>query len=232
MLELQRELIDSVDVVACSSVAIVDDLRNAGASNTLHLPNGVDYDHFARADRSKPAELNDIPGPIAIYVGDMATWFDYELVNRLTEAMPDVSFVFVGPDQMARARLTPRSNVHILGRRPFDDLPAYLWNADVGLIPFDVVHHAELVNAVHPLKLYEYLACELPTVATRWEELDRLDSPVALCDGFDETRRAIEAAIVQPADLAAGRAFAQRADWSSRVRLLLDHVGIGMTGAL
>ena len=214
VLDLQHELIRSVDIVACSSGAIVEDLQREGVLNTLHLPNGVDYHHFGDscADRSRSSSTRSRTR-YTIYVGDMADWFDYELVNRLTEALTEVSFVFVGPDRMARARLTPRDNVHILGRRPFEDLPAYLWNADVGLIPFDVRSNAELVHAVHPLKLYEYLACELPTVASRWDELERLASPALLCDDLDGFRRAIVDVIAEPPDPAAGRVFAEHADW-------------------
>lgn len=220
--ELEQELIRRVDVVACSAHAIVDDVTRLGAQRTLHLPNGVDFDHFNHGDKSCPPDLDSIPGPIAMYVGDMASWFDFALVNSLTAAMPDVSFVFIGPDRMARSRLSHRDNAHILGRRPFESLPGYLWNADVGLIPFDVGGHASLVNAVHPLKLYEYLACGLPTVATRWQELERLDSPAVLCSGLDEFVVAIRALVDDPPDAAAGIEFARAADWSNRVSLLLE----------
>lgn len=222
VLEMERELIRRVDIVACSAVLIVDDVAAMGARRTLDLPNGVDFRHFNAGDRSLPADLAVIPRPIAIYVGEMAHWFDFRLVNETAKAMPDVSFVFIGPDRMARTSLEQRANIHVLGRRPFDALPGYLWNADVGLIPFDVEGHASLVDAVHPLKLYEYLACGLPVVAARWDELQRLNSPAALYRGVGDHVAAIRAAIAAPLDPSAGIEFARKADWSSRVRLLLD----------
>jgi glycosyltransferase involved in cell wall biosynthesis len=228
VLTLERELIRSVDIVACSAHLIVEDVTALGARRTLHLPNGVDFDHFNLADRARPKDLASITRPIALYVGEMAHWFDFSLINQLTESMPDVSFVFIGPDRMARARLTSRGNVHILGRRPFEVLPAYLWNADVGLIPFDVAGHADLVNAVHPLKLYEYLACELPVVATEWDELSRLRSPAILCSGVSEFESAIRGVLSRPPAPSEGVAFARRADWSGRVRTLLMAAGISL----
>ena len=65
----------------------------------------------------------------------------------------------------------------------------------MGLIPFDVQAYPALVHAVHPLKLYEYLACDLPVVATRWDELERLASPAILCDSVMDFQIAIRKAL-------------------------------------
>ena len=46
-------------------------------------------------------------------------------------------------------------NVWYLGPRPWEQLPAYLWNMQVGVIPYRQSHFAE---ARCPLKLYEYVA--------------------------------------------------------------------------
>ena len=114
----------------------------------------------------------------------------------------------------------------MIGVRSFDQIPCYLHNADVGLIPFDVEGHPELVHAIHPLKLYEYLACGLPVVATRWHELEALGSPALLFDGVtDFTTRVRQALSGQP-DADIGRAFARRADWSARVDTLLAALGM------
>ena len=224
LLKMERELIRSVDLVMYSARELESDIRAAGANRTLHLPNGVDFAHFADGDTAMPSDYLDIPRPIAVYVGEMAEWFDYDKINDLAKSMPTVSFVLIGPDQFARKRIASRNNVHVLGRRPFDRLPAYLHNADVGLMPFDVDRHPSLVHAVHPLKLYEYLACGLPVVATRWDELERLGSPAMLCDTTDDFEAAITSAIDEEADPAVGVEYARAADWTGRVRLILDAI--------
>ena len=151
----------------------------------------------------------------------MAEWFDFATLGRLVEAMPNISFVLIGPDGLARERLMPRSNLHILGPKSFVDLPAYLHNVDVGLIPFDVQAYPALVHAVHPLKLYEYLACGLPVVATRWQELERLASPAILCDSDTDFETAMRKALADPPDPRIGRDYARAADWRGRVELIL-----------
>ncbi|GAI43024.1 unnamed protein product, partial [marine sediment metagenome] len=43
-----------------------------------------------------------------------------------------------------------------------------------------------VVSSVNPIKLYEYMACGIPVVATRWEELEMMESPVYMADGVDD----------------------------------------------
>jgi len=47
----------------------------------------------------------------------------------------------------------------------------------VAIVPFA---RDEMVDAIHPIKVYEYLAASLPVVATRWPELEAMRAPVAL----------------------------------------------------
>ncbi len=221
-IRVEQELAEAADLVVYTAQSLRSHVESLGAKRVLHLPNGVDFRHFAAGDRSPPPELMRIPRPIAIYVGAMDAWFDYDLTNFVARRLPRVSFVFIGPDELARLRLQPRINVHLLGRRPYEHLPRYLHNADVGLIPFNTAKHREIVNSIHPLKLYEYMACGLPVVATTWEELRNIKSPATLASDGDTFVAGIEHALSTPPDSAANVRFASFADWRNRMATLLQ----------
>ena len=157
-------------------------------------------------------------------MGALNERFDFDTVNTATAAMPEVSFVFIGPGDRIDQQLVARENVHVLGWRHFDDLPAYMRHADVGLIPFDSQGQAKLVNGVHPLKLTEYLASGLPVVARRWPELEQIASPALLYDDVAGFLAALRIALREPPDVDVGREFAHQADWSSRGDLLLGAI--------
>jgi glycosyltransferase involved in cell wall biosynthesis len=53
--------------------------------------------------------------------------------------------------------------VHLLGKRPFTELPSYGRLFDVAIIPFRI---NELTRSVSPIKLKEYLAMGKPVVST------------------------------------------------------------------
>jgi len=55
-----------------------------------------------------------------------------------------------------------------LGERPYSELPKYLYDFNVCLIPFK---NTQLIHATHPVKIYEYLAAGKPVVTTNLDEL-------------------------------------------------------------
>ena len=140
-------------------------------SKMKYVPNGIDLDFFKAADRSLPQELEDIPEPRVIYVGAIHDWFDVDLVYYCAKNLPNFNFIIIGPEQKDLSLLKKLKNVYILGSIPYAKIPAFLYNSQVGIIPFNVKDYPDLVNSINPLKMYEYLACGLKVVSVKWEQI-------------------------------------------------------------
>jgi glycosyltransferase involved in cell wall biosynthesis len=222
--KLEVELARSVDAVAYTARSLEDHVRGLEPKSAFLLPNGVDADHFIHGSRELPEEYRKTSKPIALYVGAMDVWFDFALVEKAARRLPRVSFVLIGPKHLAAERLPQLPNLHLLGSRPFAALPPYLHQADVGIIPFDVVNCGNLVHGINPLKMYEYMACGLPVVATQWDELRRLDSPAQLCATAEEFIAAIANAVAHPYDRESSIRFARAHDWNASFRLLHERL--------
>ena len=82
----------------------------------------------------------------------------------------DWHFVLIGDADLSvdlgKYRSIP--NMHFLGRKRYEELPAYCRHFDVGFIPFKI---NELTRAVNPIKLREHLAAGLPVVSTPMPEV-------------------------------------------------------------
>jgi len=116
-----------------------------------------------------PPDVAHIKKPILGYVGEIAWWFDFDLIRDLATQNPDWSIVLIGQTHEARANeLGQIPNIHLLGRKPYSELPAYLSRFDVCLLPFKI---NDLTSAVNPVKLYEYLAAGKPVVSTPMREV-------------------------------------------------------------
>jgi glycosyltransferase involved in cell wall biosynthesis len=179
---LERYALEKADIVVVTSVVLKERLSYI-RPDVVHIPNGVDYEFYQSADRSVPPEYKGLEEPIVVYVGAIDYWFDVDLVAFLARCYPAVNFVFIGIARISLGSLHKFRNVHLLGARPYSELPKYLWNATVGFIPFKKL---PLVESVNPVKLWEYMACGLPVVSIRWEELVRLGSPAFLADTYSE----------------------------------------------
>ena len=127
---------------------------------------------------------------------------DWPLLDRLTAARPDWSFVFVGPVQReattlaAVAELGRRANVHFLGFKPPEALAAYPQHFDVCVMPYRFNHYT---NQIYPLKLHEYLASGQPTVGTPIATLTAFAEVVTLARGPRAWLEGIERALAPAA---------------------------------
>jgi UDP-galactopyranose mutase len=89
---------------------------------------------------------------------------DLALLAGIADARPDWQLVIVGPVAKIDPALLPRRpNIHYLGPRRYDELPAYLAGWDVALLPFA---RNEATRFISPTKTPEYLAAGRPVVST------------------------------------------------------------------
>jgi len=117
-------------------------------------------------------------------------------------------------------------NIYILGRRSYDILPAYIHNAEIGIIPFNISRFPKLVNSVNPIKIYEYLACGIPAVSVKWAELENVQSPAYLVNTKIEFTNAISEIYGKNVDKQYLINFALSNDWRSRAQTLISNIGL------
>lgn len=159
------------DLVIVTSPALLAEKKQH--NDNVHLvKNAVDYDRFVEIleqSDAPPADVSAIPAPVIGYVGAINNKLDYELIDTVVRAKPDWSFMFVGPvskqpDQaLQRFVQNPPPNVYLLGRRDVAEVPRYIQACQVCLLPYRLDEYTKNIDS---LKLYEYLACEKPIVAT------------------------------------------------------------------
>ena len=188
-------------------------------SKMKYVPNGIDLDFFKAADRSLPPQLEDIPEPRVIYVGAIHDWFDVDLVYYCAKNLSNYNFIIIGPEQKDLSLLKKLKNIHILGSIPYAKIPAFLYNSQVGIIPFNVKDYPDLVNSINPLKMYEYLACGLKVVSVEWEQIRDMSDIIYLVNTKDEFCNAIKYSHGKEYDL-------QKLSWFCILKFFLKGIGI------
>ena len=175
----ELQFASNADLVFYSAKKLQNYVQKLGPKASMYLPNGVNFQHF-QGLWDIPEDLAKIRPPIAIYVGALNYWFDYRLIEYAAKSLPELSFVLIGPDKNVRKNINPSNNLHILGPKSYHEIPRYITHSNIGIIPFNLKDYPDLVNSINPLKLYEYLACGLPVIATAWDELVSINSPALL----------------------------------------------------
>lgn len=220
-------LCSKVDVVVYTARGLAKIIKSYEPRSSLFVPNGVDLDRFVQDDLALPDEYRHIKDPIAVYVGDMDERFDFDLLEYVAKRLGHVSFVLIGPGKRVGSRFTSRDNVYKLGRKPYSQLPSYLRHARVGIIPFNTGKYPALIDTICPLKLFQYMACGLKVVSTRWKELELMNSPATLCRSKNEFAEAVDRAATVKYDPKPFLAYASQAGWDKRARLILESLNCG-----
>jgi UDP-galactopyranose mutase len=165
LLDLEQELIERADVVFTGGASLYE--AKKGRHDNVHcFPSSVDLKHFAKARRElpQPADQAELKHPRLGYYGVIDERFDIDLLRQVADLRPDWSFVIVGPvvkigeDELPRA-----ANIHYLGGKTYEQLPAYLSGWDVALMPFAMNESTQFIS---PTKTPEYLAGGKPVVST------------------------------------------------------------------
>jgi glycosyltransferase involved in cell wall biosynthesis len=177
--EIEEGLFKRADLVIVSAEKLLENKRIYNR-NTFLIRHGTDWRHFRTAlnDATKiPDEIASLPKPIIGFHGLLADWVDFELIKKTAEHFSHGSVVLIGKitvDAEEKIKiLDGMPNVHFLGRKPYDQLPAYCKGFDVALNPFTI---NELTMAANPLKVREYLAAGLVAVSTDIPEVRILEN--------------------------------------------------------
>ncbi|MBL1212330.1 MAG: glycosyltransferase [Ignavibacteriae bacterium] len=179
-MSVEKLLAGKVDLVLYTARNLKEYVNNLSPQKAAYFPNGVNFDNFNKGSKSLPDEFNSIPSPRILYVGAIHEWFDFDLVEKTAKEYPNYSFVLIGNKESAAARFSHLKNVYLLGIKKYTELSKYIYNSDVGIIPFNKLKYPDLVNSINPLKLYQYFACGLPVVSVSWNEIEMLNSPAKL----------------------------------------------------
>jgi glycosyltransferase involved in cell wall biosynthesis len=191
---MERRLLAKADVVIVSSQKLYE-WKRPHHPRTFLVTHGVDVQHFRRAclpDTTVPTDLAALPRPVIGFYGLIADWVDVSLFRFLALARPQWSITLIGRAQTDIGPLQGLPNVHLLGRKDYQSLPAYCKGFDVALLPFVI---NDLTSAANPLKLREYLAAGLPVVASAIPEVEKLDGLVAVARRPEEFLAKIEAVL-------------------------------------
>jgi len=207
--ELEKDTVRAADVTVCVSKLRALELRELvpqAAERIHHVPHGAPTRFLADRPLSLPAEpppdLAALPRPYLGYIGSLEDRVDWDLLDRLSQEFSDASIVVVGrvrepvaePWWEPCARFLSRPNVHTLGWRTQDSLPAYYQAFDAVLIPYRLDHPFNRV--CNPTKIMDAMGSGRPIVATAIPEC-RLHSErfhvVEDCDEFlDAVRRILD----------------------------------------
>ncbi len=213
----EAELFRRADLVFTGGQSLYEAKRDRHP-NVYAFPSSVDVPHFAQARNigQDPADQANIPHPRLGFYGVIDERMDLELLAGIAAARPDWHLVMIGPVVKIDPEMLPQGeNIHYLGSKDYQELPAYLAGWDVAMLPFA---RNESTRFISPTKTPEYLAAGKPVVSTSIRDVVRPYGQQNLVEIADSASEFVAATqkVIQEDLLGSG--------WRSRVDTFLEQI--------
>ena len=214
--EKERELFEKADLVFTGGYSLYE-AKQKSHRNVFPFPSSIDKAHFAKARNTMadPLDQAPIPKPRMGFFGVIDERMDVNLLRSVAEQRPDWQFILLGPVVKINPATLPKlPNVHFLGMKTYNELPSYISNWDVAILPFAMNDSTRFIS---PTKTPEYLSAGKPVVSTPVKDVIRFygeNGLVHIAGDSQNFIKSVEAALLQQYD----------EKWLEKVdRLLANH---------
>jgi glycosyltransferase involved in cell wall biosynthesis len=233
MVQLEKTLMARADIVFTGGQSLFEAKKKQ--HNNIHpFPSGIEIEHFskARTQIEEPADQIEITGFKLGFYGVIDERFDIELIRQMAEARRDWQFILIGPVlKIDQATLPGNSNIHYLGQKSYQELPAYLAHWNIALIPFLI---NESTRFISPTKTPEYLAGGVPVISSPITDVinpyGKYDL-VHICSNAQEFIRAAESELNKSCSklwLAKTDVFLKGVSWDATYQAMNDKISLGL----
>ncbi|HDS09266.1 MAG TPA: glycosyltransferase, partial [Firmicutes bacterium] len=188
---LERLLSKRVDVIITTSEKMFNEKRRFN-QNTYLIGNVADFEHFHSSNNlnyKEPAEIRTLPHPRFLFFGALSSFkLNFKLLTKLASEIPGGSVILIGPTRTGElftdlTELKAFPNIHVLGGKDYNKLPAFIKYSDVLILPY---RYNEYIESCFPIKFFEYLSTGKPVITTAIPELKVFRETVPEADTEDD----------------------------------------------
>lgn len=200
---LKNKLIDRYKITSEKIIQVVNNGININEEVCANIPEPVKK---ALADLEEYKKI--------IYVGTISDWLDIDLILASLEAFQDISYIFVGPNDVS---LPKHERIVCTGPVPHKCIFPVMREADALVMPFKV---DELILSVNPVKVYEYIYSCRPSIVVGYPETAIFADYVHLYKTQEEYFSALRRVLFSSEDIdkEKHKSFAQSNTWSARTK--------------
>jgi glycosyltransferase involved in cell wall biosynthesis len=149
-------------------------LAECWGKHTLYIPNSADIGFFSRKKWASNTIKNKfgIDGRVviwpAVFFQEIDRYYPIEIFDKISKKRNDIFLLVLGsgeylPDIQNSVKSCGIENIIFGGQITHSEMPDYYASAHAGLLPLRNNHYDACKG---PIKLYEYMAMELPVIAT------------------------------------------------------------------
>lgn len=184
--QLEKQLVCNSKLIFTSSGTLKERIQSRysnTANNEIYVVNNaISQKWLDKRDDyfNIRSTINENNNYVIGYVGTISDWFDFDLLEYILSRNEKVEFKLIGPITVKKI-IHPR--ITYVGAVSHDSLLSYIKDVDAFIMPFVV---NRLIEAVDPVKIYEYILFNKPVFCIRYPEVKKFEEYVYLYGDKDE----------------------------------------------
>lgn len=169
---LNRSLLSQAKSITTGTLSLAKKYKEiVGEKSIVFVPVGIDTSLFSNLEHiSCPRDIETFKHKKIIgYVGSINDRLDFKLIQMIADQFSNTIILMIGPIRISSDKLPKGENIVWLGSKAHKDLPAYISQFSVAIIPF-VLDDAS--KKLFPVKTMEYLSCGVPVVSVALPDVE------------------------------------------------------------
>ncbi len=183
---LEKQLIERADYILVSSNNLIKLLVNRYGTQFEQkmnlVRNGYNGEILQIKDKS-PYQKNIFT---LSYIGTVGSWFNFDFVIKSLEDIPNLRYKIIGPLDV---QVPQSERIEYTGTIEHDKLFNAIRDTDCLVMPFVL---NEIVEAVDPVKLYEYINYSMNVLCVKYNEVERFSPFVHFYTDYASYKEQIE----------------------------------------
>lgn len=184
----EKELLNRADCIFATSNKLIENINekyNFKDNNRITLVrNGYDGEIISTLSIEK-SEFYKI-----CYFGTVSEWFDFDIVMKSLNDFSNIQYYIIGP---CDREVPLHERIHYLGTIEHSKLYDTVSSMDCFIMPFVI---NDIVLAVDPVKLYEYINFNKNIISIYYPEIERFKNFVHFYTNYDSYKNVIEGLLV------------------------------------
>ena len=182
----EEQMVARADYILVSAQKLKEELLKnypgLDESKITIVRNGYNGKILPVQEQSQPEDTFTIS-----YIGTIGSWFNFEFLLKSLEEFPNLHYRIIGPAE--NPNLPKAERLHYVGTVEHHKLHEAIADVQCLTMPFQL---NDIVEAVDPVKLYEYINFNKNILCIRYKEIERFESFVYFYTDYESFRNQIQ----------------------------------------
>jgi hypothetical protein len=119
---------------------------------------------------------------IITYIGTVSDWFDFDLLKKSLKDFDNIVYFIIGPIEK-NIKILKHQRIKYFGAVEHSHIKSIVLKSDILIMPFKI---NKLIEAVDPVKMYEYITFGKVIISVQYDELIKFYKYLNLYNNYSE----------------------------------------------